>query len=84
MEKALKLRRPFDEPLPLDESNLKAISLGTRTCEGGNAQSRDVEVLRYESSGACREERALHRSLDESLRPVLALKRLILLKEKKC
>lgn len=67
MEKALELRRPFDEPLPLDESNLKAISF---ILEQGPAK---VAMHRVE-----------HRSLDESLRPVLALKRLILLKERKC
>ena len=46
MEKALKLRRPFDEPLPLDESNLKAISFILEQGPAKVAMHR-IETLKY-------------------------------------
>lgn len=83
VEKALKLRRPFDEPLPLDESNLRSIAFILEQGPAKVAKHR-VEALKYYVMRArelASKERALHEALDESLKPVLASKRLVLFKE---
>ena len=80
------LQHPFDIPLPLDEANMSSISFIL-----GNSPSRvakyRADMLKYYTQRAKElsvEERKLHASMDESIKPVLQSKRLLLFKEMVC
>ena len=83
LQKALELEHPFDTPLPLEESNMHSISF---ICEKGPADTAKfrAEQLRYyigRAKALEAEEKKLHLSIHESLRPVWKKKRLLLFNE---
>ena len=83
LQKALELEHPFDTPLPLEESNMQSISFICEKGPGDTAKFR-AEQLRYyigRAKALEAEEKRLHLSIHESLRPVLKKKRLLLFHE---
>eukprot|EP00435_Cladocopium_sp_Y103_P071030 s612_g36.t1 len=83
IQRALQIVHPFDMPLPFDSANMEAISFILRDRPAAVAKFRAEKLSHY----VCRArelrdaECQLHDSLNPSLRPTLASKRLLLFKE---
>ena len=77
------LRHPFDVPLQLDEANMSSIAFILSNSPADVARHRAKMLGHYvqrakDLSGA---ERQLHEAMDDSIKPVMASKRLLLFKE---
>ena len=83
IEKAKELRHPFDMPLPLEETNMASIAFILSEGPLRVAKYRTDMLNHYlaRAKALHAQERALHESLDEQIRPVMASKRLLLFKE---
>eukprot|EP00435_Cladocopium_sp_Y103_P006271 s3880_g2.t1 len=83
IQRALQIVHPFDIPLPFDSANMEAISFILREGPAEVAKFRADKLNHYiDRAKSLRENEArLHESLEPSLKPILASKRLLLFKE---
>ena len=83
VEKALTLKHPFDVPLPLETANMESIAF---ILEKGPAEVCKFRIKMLEhyigrAKALQKDEKALHESMCEEIRPVMKSKRLLLFQE---
>ena len=83
VQRVQQLTHPFDVPLPLDESNMESIAFILERGPAGVAKHRSDMLQHYigRAKALQQDELKLHKTLDESIQPVMATKRLLLFKE---
>lgn len=83
IQRALQLEHPSDTFLPIDDANMEAIRFILREGPVKTAQHRTRMLNHFleRAKSLQAEEARLHESLDQSIRPVLATKRLLLFRE---
>jgi hypothetical protein len=83
LQRVQQLTHPFDVPLPLDESNMESIAFILERGPAGVAKHRADMLQHYigRAKALQQDELKLHKTLDESIQPVMATKRLLLFKE---
>ena len=83
VERSLQLQHPFDVPLPFDQANMEAISFILSEGPAAVARFRVEKLNHYiqRAKDLKQQETKLHETLDASLQPILASKRLLLFKE---
>jgi hypothetical protein len=77
------LKYPFDTPLPLEETNMASVAFILSEGPSSVAKHRTDMLNHYlaRAKALHAQECALHDSLDEQIKPVMASKRLLLFKE---
>ena len=83
VQRVQQLTHPFDVPLPLDESNMESIAFILERGPAGVAKHRADMLQHYigRARALQQDEAKLHETLNESIQPVMATKRLLLFKE---
>ena len=83
VQRVQQLTHPFDVPLPLDESNMESIVFILERGPAGVAKHRADMLQHYigRARALQQDELKLHETLNESIQPVMATKRLLLFKE---
>lgn len=83
VEKALSLRHPFDVPLPLEAANMESIAFILQNSPADVCKFRVRQLEHYISRARAlqNDEKCLHDSMCEEIKPVMESKRLLLFKE---